>query len=69
MTLIKGFEEEPDNKEPSADGLLWKNKRLKDISSREKNDIIFQLFKMNWVLQQKIKEQEQKNRIIQTPYS
>ena len=69
MTLIKGFEEEPSQNGLNENTLEWKGTKLKDLSKKNIIDILVNLFRANLILQQKIKEHEQKNRIIHTPYS
>jgi len=67
--LIKGFEEEPSQNGLNENTLEWKGTKLKDLSKKNLIDILVNLFRANLILQQKIKEHEQKNRIIHTPYS
>ena len=65
MTHIKGFEEKPNQEGLNEHTLEWKGTKLKDLSKKSLIDIIVMLFRSNLILQQKVKEQEQKNRIIQ----
>ena len=67
--LIKGFNEPENQNGLNENTLEWRGTKLKDLSKKSLIDIIVNLFRANLILQQKIKEQEQKNRIIYTPHS
>ena len=64
MTLIKGFEEKPNEKGFNENTLEWRGTKLRDLSKKSLIDIIVHLFRMNLALQAKIKEDETRSRII-----
>ncbi len=68
MTLIKGFEENPQTKGFSGDTLEWHGTPIKALPQKELIDVIVWLCDSQKVLQERIRAEEQKNRIIQ-PYS
>jgi len=68
MTLIKGFKEEPNRQGFNENTLEWQGVKIRDLSKKKLIDIIVHLFTSNLTLQSKLKEHEDRTRIIK-PYS
>ena len=69
MTLIKGFEDKPKTKGFSGDTLEWHGTPIKELPKKQLIDVVIWLCGSQKILQERLRAEEQKNRILQTPYS